>query len=236
MKTIELKLYKFSELSETAKEKAIEKWRNDSYNDQPWFIDEANDSFEKFTELFNIKWRSIDYQETYRNDYSFSNIDDNIRQLSGQRLATWLWNNHKTDLFKKKYLKHFDGHKQHQNIVNHTAKQTGNKYCFYYSPLQLEHSCVLTGVCYDEDILGPIYEFLDKPTNDDFEDLMNDCINSLCKSVSDEIDYNNTDEAITETIEANDYDFTENGGWLGKIPKIKINVLINRNYDNKTFN
>jgi hypothetical protein len=196
MKTIEISLFKFSELSGPAQQKAIDKWRNDEQNYQPFYIDDANNSFEEFAKLFNIKWRSIDYQETYRNDYSFSNVDDNVRQLSGQRLATWLWNNHKTDLFKGKIYWTNGYHKKRVSRI------------IIDEPY---NHCVLTGVCYDNDVLGPIYDFMNKPTNDDFEDLINDCIHSLCKSVSDEIDYNNSDEAITENLIANDYDFTEEG-------------------------
>jgi hypothetical protein len=81
-----------------------------------------------------------------------------------------------------------------------------------YSKIFLENSCVLTGVCYDEDILGPIYEFFDKPDDKiTFQDLMNNCIYSLCKSVYNEYLANCKEEAIIENIEANDYYFLENG-------------------------
>jgi len=41
--------------------------------------------------------------------------------------------------------------------------------------------------------------------------LLNDCFDELKKSIENEINYRNTDEAIIEEIEANDYEFTENG-------------------------
>ncbi len=208
MKTITVNLYQFSELSEDAKEKVIENFRDG--NTDFWFLDEVRNSFDKFCDLFSIKWSQIDYQEPYRNEYSIQ-LDDCIKELSGQRLATYIWNNYKNDLFKRKYLKSFDGHKKHINIVNHTAKGTRKEYCNYYSSLKKDNSCVLTGVCYDYDLLQPIYDFLDKPTDTDFETLLNDCIYSLCHSVSSEIDYQNSDEAITETIEANEYYFDEDG-------------------------
>jgi len=211
METVEIKLYKFSELSEEVKEKAINQYRENEYKHTPWFIDEVNQCFEKFADIFSIEWRNIDYEEPYRNDYHLT-FDDNILNLTGQRLATYIWNNYKSDLFKHKYLKSFDDHKNHKRVKNYTAKRTGNKYCSYYSAIQLDNSCVLTGMCYDHNILDPIYEFLNKPNDRiDFETLLNDCINSLCHAVSSEIEYQYSDEAITETIEANDYDFTEDG-------------------------
>jgi len=195
MKTIEVNLYKFSELPEETKEKVLNNWRNDNYFDD-FYITDANNTFKSFAKLFNINWRNIDYCEPYRNEYSIK-LDDNVIQLSGQRLSTYIWNNYKNDLFKGKYL--------YKKPLSGNTKSK-------HSKIQLEHSCVLTGVCYDDDILAPIYEFLDKPKdNINFETLINDCIYSLCHSVSSEIEYQNTDEAITETIEANDYDFTEDG-------------------------
>lgn len=211
MRTIELKAYSFDELSEEAREKAINKYRDNMYNYTPHFIEEANDTFEKFADLFGIRWSNIDYCEPYRNEYHLT-FDDNIISLSGQRLATYIWNNYKNDLFKRKFLKSFDGHKNHKNIVNKTAPTTKKEYCFYYSAILLDNCCVLTGVYYDDDMLKPIYEFLDKPKdNIDFETLLNDCIYSLCHSVSSEIEYTYTDEYITEEIEANGYEFYEDG-------------------------
>jgi hypothetical protein len=208
MKTIDVNLYKFSELSEEAKEKAIQKWRNDNYNYQPWFIDEANKSFEKFADLFSIDWRNIDYCEPYRNEYSIK-LDDQIKELSGQRLATYIWNNFKRDLFKGKF--YFKDCYTYPNGKKTEDNRQYKRYIKRYSKIFLDNSCVLTGVCYDQDLLQPIYDFLNKPTDIDFETLLNDCIYSLCHSVSAEIEYQSSDEAIIETIEANDYDFLENG-------------------------
>ena len=90
--------------------------------------------------------------------------------------------------------------------------KNGDIFNAYYSAINLEHSCVLTGVCYDEDILAPVYEFLEKPNfRIDFEDLLNDCIYSLCHAVQSEIEYQTSDEGIEGTILANEYEFTEDG-------------------------
>jgi len=210
MKTITVNLYQFSELSEEAKENAINYFQNKE-GDFFWITDEAGNSFEKFADIFNITNWAIDYCEPYRNNYRI-NLDDDIKNLSGQRLATYIYNNYKKDLFKKKYLKSFNGHKKHKNIVNYTAKTTGNKYCSYYSPLKIDNSCVLTGVCYDDDLLTPIYDFINKPNDRiDFETLLNDCIYNLCHSVASEIEYQYTKECIKENIENNNYEFTEDG-------------------------
>jgi hypothetical protein len=206
MKTITLNTYKFSELSEEAKEKAINKWREDECSYTPYYIEEANSSFEKFADLFSINWKNIDYEESWRNNYDL-NFDDNVLNLTGQRLATYLWNNYKTDLFKGKYYSLWSktdiSYEHYKDGYPVLKKRRSNIF--------LDNCCVLTGVCYDDDLLSPIYEFLNKPKDINIETLLNDCIYSLCHSVSSEIEYQNSDEAITETIEANDYDFYDTG-------------------------
>ena len=213
MRTIETNVFTFDELSKEAKETAINKWREISYDNMPWFINEANDSFEKFADLFSIKWQNIDYEEPYKNNYDV-NFDDDIMELTGQRLATYIWNNYKRDLFKGKYY-HTNKFNTDKKLVHKRVKSTLNSidkyFNAYYSAITLDNCCVLTGVCYDDDLLTPIYEFLNKPKDINIETLLNDCINSLCHSVSSEIDYQNSDEAITETINSNEYEFEENG-------------------------
>ena len=216
MKTIEVKLYSFDELSEEAKEKVINEFRDNEYNTTPWFIDEANETFEKFADLFSIDWRNIDYCEPYRNKYKIK-LDDNVLALTGQRLATYIWNNYKRDLFKGKFYGCIENDKKYFHPCIKSKELKGrarlkNWFNPYYSRIILDNSCVLTGVCYDESVLKPIYEFLNNPKdNIDFETLLNDCIYSLCHSVESEIEYRLSDEAIIETIQDNEYEFTEDG-------------------------
>ena len=77
--------------------------------------------------------------------------------------------------------------------------------------LVLNGNCPFTGVCFDEDFLDNIREFIKKPNNQTFEDLINDsvynCINSGCK----DYEYQCSREAIEETISLNEYEFTEDG-------------------------
>jgi hypothetical protein len=210
MRTISKNVYPFDELSPEAKEKAINYMRQLEYED-PWFIDEVNQTFEKFAELFGIKWNNIDYEEPYRNDYDLTFSDD-ILNLTGVRLSKYIWNNYKKQLFKKKYYPVKANYPLFHRRVKSITYNNGNTFNGYYSAVQLEHSCVLTGITYDEDILQPIYEFLNNPKeNVNIETLMNDCIYSLCGAVQDEINYRLSDESLTETIQANEYEFSEEG-------------------------
>lgn len=219
MKTKTLNVYSFDELNDEAKQNAIEHFRNNE--DHSFIADEATDTLNKFCDIFNIKWYSFDYCEMYRSEWKF-NIEENVLELSGQRLATYLWNNFRRELFKGKYYNSWTSTKKifHKKVESTLkSKATGwsdksqyGEYWNVYHGLKLEHSCVLTGVCYDEDILAPIYQFIDKPNSRiDFETLLQDCLHSLAHSVSSEIEYQSKDECIIDMIEANEYEFDEDG-------------------------
>lgn len=72
--------------------------------------------------------------------------------------------------------------------------------------------CQFTGICWDETLLDGIAEFMRKPYKTDFESLLYSCCEDLRIAVEAEIDYQNSDEAIAESILANEYEFTYQGG------------------------
>ena len=216
MRTITKTLYKFEELSEEGKQKAIEKWREVSYgnNEAQWIYDEAHGSVKEFLSIFPV--------ETSRNSWlepSFQKTDDNLMELSGLRLRKWFINNAYEWITKRKYLKHFNDHKIGSNLPffrKNKDYNNGNKSCFVYSRIERERSCVLTGICYDDDLLRPLYKFLEykDPENMNyytFEDIIRDCFSGLKKSLEAEEEYIYSDEGIAETIKANEYEFYENG-------------------------
>lgn len=71
--------------------------------------------------------------------------------------------------------------------------------------------CQFTGVCWDENLLDGIAEFMRKPYKTDFESLLYSCCEDLRIAVEAEIDYQNSDEQIAESIIANEYEFTYQG-------------------------
>ena len=72
--------------------------------------------------------------------------------------------------------------------------------------------CGETGYCMDCDIIQPIKDFIAKPNKTTtLHDLYDLCFDAFIKSWNADIEYQNSDEAITETIEANEYEFTADG-------------------------
>lgn len=205
MKTKTINLYSFDELTPEAQKKAISNFRNDIDNTD-FIYDEAHESVEKFHDIFGTKEGRYSWL-----DINTGQIDDAILRLSGLRLQKYLWNNYRRDLFKGKYYSlwsktevSYQYHKEGYPVLKSR-----------HSKIILDNSCVMTGVCYDMHLLDPIYDYLDKKdfSNDTttFEDLLNKCIQSLEKSIYSEVEYQNSEQAIKETIEANEYTFEIDG-------------------------
>ena len=68
-----------------------------------------------------------------------------------------------------------------------------------------------TGYCFDETLLDGIRKFLNRPWNCTYEELMQDCIDDFCKDYANDVDYQYSDEAVDESIAANEYEFLEDG-------------------------
>jgi len=205
MKTIRTKVYSFNELNETAQQTAINNYRNNGI-DTDFIYDDAYNSVKKFHEIFNTKEGRNSWL-----DVQTGNIDDSILELTGLRLQKYIWNNFRADLFKGKYYSLWS-----KTEVSYKHYKDGYPVLkLRQSKILIDNSCVLTGVCYDMDLLQPFYDYLNKKdfSNDvtTFEDLINDSFASLERSINEEVDYRNSDEAIREELEANDYQFLSNG-------------------------
>jgi len=218
MKTIEISLYKFDELSEAAQQKAINNERENVCVD--FIYDDAYCTVKAFNNVFGTSegrnsWLDVDT----------SSFEDAILELKGFRLQKYLWNNFKDTLYKRKYLKTGENrinngdwlwHKMRRLNTIQNGENKGLIYFSYYSNIKKESkNCNLTGMCYDEDILEPIYDFLEKRDFSnctiDFESLINDCFDELRKTVENEIEYRNSDEAICEDLSDNDQDYLKSG-------------------------
>jgi hypothetical protein len=189
MRTQEISIYKFSELPEDTQEKVIEHFRE---GDQNFWSKENEETLKAFEEFFPVKIK--DWEYGVRNYINFTlTCDETIEPLTGVRLLKYILNNYGTRLFKPKYLKHVKGKARYSRINKDTC-------------------CVLTGYCIDDDTLQPIYDFLKTPSNSvTLQDLMNDCLHAWVFACRRDYEHAYSDEAIKETIDANEYEFTEEG-------------------------
>lgn len=216
MKTIEVKIYSFDELTEDAKKVAIENYKNNNLTFD-FIYNDAEKTVEAFCEAFNVKIGRHSWL-----DCNTSHIDDDILNLNGLRLRKYLLNNFGSTLYKRKYLKHGENlnsrpaklyRMQKLNEINRGSNK-GKFYITYYSNIFVEaNNCNLTGMCYDCDMMQPIYDFLELRTFDstNFEDILNSCFDAMRKTLEKEKEYMYTDEYISEEIEANELEFLETG-------------------------
>jgi hypothetical protein len=208
MRTIEVKLFLFSELSEEAKQTAISNCLE--YVDNTYNYDEAHQTVKAFEAIFptdsrgNRGWLECNVR-----------IDDDIENLEGERLRKYIYNNFGSSLYTPKYIRHLKNNKEvvkHRRIKS-TKHKNGNVSNCYYSAIQVDNSCVLTGVCWDINMLKPLYKFLDRKGYEgyNFSELLKVCYENLETSLRSEDDYLTSEEGITEMIECNEYEFTEDG-------------------------
>jgi len=200
MRTIEVNLYKLDELSEKAKEEARFNWL--SAGDSDMSSEDNRRTLGAFQSVMPVSVKRWEYGGTPGHvRWEFDNgVSEQVQELRGQRLATYLWNNYKRHLFSGRYYsKSYQKPDGTYGIKSRRSKIT------------IEHSCELTGYCVDEDILEPIYKFLEKPDDQTFGELISECFHSWLKSCEAMWEYEQSMEAFRETCEANDYEFYEDG-------------------------
>ena len=192
MKTLEINLYKFDELSDEAKEKAIKNYKNKYCEEIGIFWQEDNfNSIKAILNFFDvkIKYFEIDFSSAARSfiNWEFtSEYNEELKNLFGARLFKYISN-------------------------NYIGKKTGS----FNSVFDGKHDmgrCLFTGYCADHDIISPVIEFLEKPTKYiNFEDLINNVIYAGFKYIENDYNYQNSDEAITEEILNKDLYFNASG-------------------------
>ncbi len=216
-RTIRIKLFKFEELSDKAKQVALDEQRYTDTTDA-WGTENV-ESMEKFAEIFPIKVTNWSYGGRGEGvDFRFDGSD--IEELSGQRLATYLWNNYRDEIYSKKWynlktLGITDEWFKHSRITSRKIEKGPNAGKWrnsYHSALTLEtYNCPLTGYCMDNELLDEIWKFIDKPDRRNFKDLLENCFEAWIKACNADREYQESDEYIKEGFEANGAEFTSDG-------------------------
>lgn len=188
MKTINI--YTFDELTEDVKQSVIENYRNNNF--EFFWSDEWVESLKKSLKAFDITLKnySIDFACSAHSNVSFQSED--IHELKGIRLRKYLLNNYEHIFYSfKPYGKY--PYKRRSKIF------------------KIENSCPFTGYCGDESFLQPFRQFLKKPDNRTFSDLITEAIETVLQDIENDYDYQNSDEYIAEHLTCNNYEYTESG-------------------------
>lgn len=174
----------FSELSDRAKERARD-WYRSCMDCDDWNSTEWLASINAFADHygFSISDYQIGAGQGCHIDCDFSRLEDDVRELSGVRL----W----------KYLGNQCG----------TPQQDGHEFILSAA----DGSCPFTGTYTDCPAFDTLREFVQRPDNRQFDQLMQECMETVLAAIREEVEYRYSDEAIDESIESNEYKFTEDG-------------------------
>lgn len=171
MKTIEIKLYSFDELTEQAKEIAIIKNADINIYDE-WWDAIYDNAFNVHLDIigFDIYHRDI----TVKFIYSAIDTAHAIMQNHGENCGTYKLSKQFLSDYDKLVEKHSDG--INKNIVDEQN----------------------------------VYEF-DKDADDLGAEFLSELEQEYLSILQSDYDYLTSDEAIAETLIANEFEFTENG-------------------------
>jgi len=201
MRTEEITIYEYNELSEEGKEKAIEWFRGN----MDYFYEEDNrKTLSQFQETYPIAVKDWQYDQwsgfvSFEKDsqYHYGWIDFErikIWNLKGIRLMKWIINNLDHDLHTPK-------------IYYHSSESNKKR----YSKLFLEKN-LPTGYYLDYNIRYPLYEFLKNPDDKTtLYDLMKKCLDEWLKECKEDVKSHYCEEYIKEFYEINEYEFYESG-------------------------
>lgn len=210
MRTITYNAYTFDELSDEAKEKAIIAAREkERYWSMDCNVSDAVNSVKEAAATFDLElsdWSiGPDVSQARIKVYSRSMDDNNI---SGVRLRTYIVNNyHHVFYVHKEYEKKQEGLSYYEQMNLPEVARVSNI-------LYEETCCPFTGVCYDESIMDVFRAFLKEPYEATLAELFENAVIKLCKELSSEEEYMQSDEGIVDYLLCNEVEFTAEGKLL----------------------
>lgn len=204
MKEVVVNVYEVNELSQQAQEKAYGEWLQSYGSDYGWTT-ENEATLKAFQAIFPVYVTYFQYDE-YRGYVRFTFAEDeNIENLCGIRLATYIYNNYYDRITKGRYY----------SLWSKTEKnEHGNAKlkCRHSKVLFEKYDCALTGYYIDNAILSPLFDFLKNPNPyTTFRELMEICFQSWAKFCSEDYSHAISFECFLDEASNNGYEYYEDG-------------------------
>ena len=209
MRTIEITAYAIGELEDRAKDSAHNQWMQ---SHEYFWHDENKKSLETFAEEFGITIRDWSYGGRGEGVFWTKNFDDEYLEMSGHRLAKYLWNNFSYLIAPPKYMGSLKTNEEvfHKRIRTTGPFQNGNRHHAYLSAV-FTGEPNLTGYCVDYSLLKPIVDFVAQPNGTTFEELIDECFSQWVRTCNEDLEYSYSMEYFEEECEANEWEFDEDG-------------------------
>ena len=197
MRTIERKIYRYDELSEQAQQVAIESMRDEISN-----VRTESDSYEyrntldKIENIFGVKvynWNVNEYNPYFR--FEFTNIEEDTEN-EPRLLLRYLNTN---------VLPYIDNKKRYYSKTARASRKSrilcNNSYDY-----------CLTG-CWCDDAVDNALNNINQSVKNHLNarEFVENLLEGFFKQWQNDFEYACSDECIAEAIEANDYEFYENG-------------------------
>lgn len=200
-----LNVFTFNELSETAKQKAVECFRAYRSGDD-FDYSEYKASLEAFAEDIGISINDWSYGlDGCTVSFDFGNLEG-LDTMTGARAYAWIVNNVK-GLRPGPRVRTVS-----REVNSHGFTRTEWIVKYVSSVYRADDCCNYTGVFCDENLMQPFREFLLKPDSRTIEDLIKEAIDNYCSTLQDDLDYRESDEFLTEELINGDTpEFFENG-------------------------
>lgn len=200
-----LNVFTFNELSDSAKPKAVECYRAYRSGDD-FDYSEYKASLEAFAEDIGITIKDWSYGLDGCSVRFDLGDREGLDTMTGARAYTWIANNVKglrpgprVYTISREVNRH--GFTRNERIV----KRVSGVY-------RADDCCNYTGVFCDENLMQPFREFLIKPDSRTIADLINEAIDSYCSALQGDLEYQESDEFLTEELINGDTpEFFENG-------------------------
>ena len=196
METRTYKVYKFSELDDDQKEKAIENFRDNNL-DYDWW-DNTTDDVITIGKLWGINIDKV-YFSGFCSQGDGACFEGSFTYEKGSLKAVKDYASKDTELHN--IIERWQGiQRKCFYVIKGSVKQSGH---------YMHENCTDFDVRFESDF--SYADFYSDDNEETVKEIVRDYMRWIYKRLESEYEYLQSDEAIIETIEANDYDFTEDG-------------------------
>lgn len=209
--TIEKTVFKFSELSKKAQERALDYFRESACDDSYWY----ESIYEDTAQIFDILGIHSERQErlmsgktrTVKPNVCFSGFCSQGDGASFE--GTW---NYKRGMVKA--IKAFAPQDSELQEIAEGLQEMQRRYFYKLTARMVRrdsHYCHENTIGFEFELDGDTWRNISDDVTGGIENYMRRLMCWIYKHLESEYEYQTSDEAIMETIEANDYEFDESG-------------------------
>ena len=214
MKELTIKVYSFDELSKEVQDKIIERERWDVMDNamecSRMEFDDTLKEFERITDsrvtCYDVGYCGYNFGRVCSDKLAFEGFD--LEDLSGKLLFRYISNEIMPYLIRGKYYSTCGKYDKNGKYTYKSRRSKVLMECF--------EGCPLSGVCYDCDVLEPLFDYYRNWARPEyrsltFRDVMERCYDRLFNTLYMEYEYRASDESVREELSVREDYYYEDG-------------------------